>query len=191
MSNQDEAELTETLPFECDSLAEEGVSVFKFERGDMQRFESDLTSTVFPTFVGFACMRQISPTFNVSRLLALSTVWAVRQADSAHQSKSEVLEYIFASAAENDMTTIGGMTESLQYTFALNIEENCKIYNEGMIKNRTDYPKHDSVRENNQRKDNQYQIVTDNKKQQEYWRQLKEGHRSHEAWCTSWANEKC
>ena len=31
------------------------------------------------------------------------------QAHSAHQSKSEVIKYIFASATdENDMTTIGG-----------------------------------------------------------------------------------
>ena len=52
-----------------------------------------------------------------------------------------MLEYIFASATdENDMTIIGGMTESLEYIFTLNNEEICKIYNEGMNKNRTDYP---------------------------------------------------
>ena len=45
------------------------------------------------------------------------------QAHAAHQSKSEVLEYMFASATdENDMTIIGGMTESLEYIFTLNVE---------------------------------------------------------------------
>ena len=51
------------------------------------------------------------------------------QALSAHQSESEVLEYIFASATdENDMTIIGGMTESLEYIFTLNIEEIAPVY---------------------------------------------------------------
>ena len=33
MSNYDDAELTQTLPFEYDSPAAEGESVFKFKRG--------------------------------------------------------------------------------------------------------------------------------------------------------------
>ena len=62
------------------------------------------------------------------------------QAHSAHQSKSGVIEHIFASATDdNDMTTIGGMTEFMEYIFKLNTEEDCKIFNEGMNKNRTDY----------------------------------------------------
>ena len=61
------------------------------------------------------------------------------QAHSAHHSKSEVIEYIFASATdENDLTTIGGMKEFLEYIFKLKIEEKCKIFNEGMDKNRTE-----------------------------------------------------
>ena len=65
------------------------------------------------------------------------------QAPTAHQSikEYELKDYIFASATDgNGKTTIGGLTEFLEYIFTLNIEENCKISNEGMNKNRTEYP---------------------------------------------------
>ena len=64
------------------------------------------------------------------------------QALTAHQSikEYEFKDYTFASATDaNDMTIIGGMTEFLEYIFTLNIEENGKISNEGMNKNRTQY----------------------------------------------------
>ena len=65
------------------------------------------------------------------------------QALAAHQSikEYEFQDYIFASATdENGKTIIGGKTEFLEYIFTLNIEENRKIFNEGVNKNRTEFP---------------------------------------------------
>ena len=141
LSYYDDAELTETLLFECDFLAEDGERVFKFKRGDTQSFESDLTSTVYPNFVRFT---HVSDFADFQRFTSVSLVDSLNierkwHAHSACQSKSEVVEYIFASATdENDMTTIGGMAEFLEYIFKLNIEETYKIFNEGMNKIRTE-----------------------------------------------------
>ena len=92
------------------------------------------------------------------------------QAQSAHQSENKVLEYIFkVTTDENGKTIIGGMTEILEYIFTLNVEENCKISEEGMRKNRTEYPNMTVYVKTINGKQS-VSNITDNKKQQEYWR---------------------
>ena len=90
----DEAELTETLPFECDSLAEEGEGVFKFKRGDIQRFESDLTITVFP--IPVCRMRR-----NLWRAL---TAYRSKKDEDGY----EFLDHVFKIATDENCKICGG-----------------------------------------------------------------------------------